>query len=171
MKSKLTILLILVFGLAGLGFTGCSGSEESTEETQAVGFEEFQTVDADTAVVAPDTELPEDVSDQDEAPVEQQETPAVQADEQAKPIAEPISSENLMWSVQIGAFRNEEGAFSTVNQARASLNKPVYKNFDEATGLFKVTVGSFATKEQAQEFRSFCVKNGYPDAFIVQVKR
>ncbi len=171
MKSKLTILLMFVFGLAVLGFTGCSGSEESTEETQAVGFEEFQTVNADTGIVVPATELPEDVSDDGETPEEERETAPVQREEQAKPAAEPISSENLMWSVQIGAFRNEEGAFSTVNKARAVLNKPVYKNFDQATGLFKVTVGSFATREQALEFRSFCVQNGYPDAFIVQVKR
>jgi cell division septation protein DedD len=76
-----------------------------------------------------------------------------------------------MWSVQIGAFKAEAGATSLLNEAKAKMNQPVYKDYDPVSGLYKVTIGSFQTREQATQFKEEVIGKGYSGAFSVEVRR
>jgi cell division septation protein DedD len=77
----------------------------------------------------------------------------------------------MMWSVQIGAFKEENGAIRLVQEAKSALNQPIYKDYDPVSGFYKVTVGSFTSQEQASRFKQDVRAAGYPDAFTVEVRR
>ena len=77
----------------------------------------------------------------------------------------------MMWSVQIGAFKAESGAFQLVSEAKNKFKQPVYKQYDPVSGFYKVTVGSFQTHDQAAQFKSEVQAKGYQDAFLVEVRR
>ena len=76
-----------------------------------------------------------------------------------------------MWSVQLGAFKNDAGALQLVDEIKQKFNQPVYKNYDPVSGYYKVTLGSFQSREDATRFRLDVQSRGYPDAFIVEVPR
>ena len=77
----------------------------------------------------------------------------------------------MMWSVQIGAFKSEAGALQLVEELKQKFNQPVYKRYDPATGYYKVTLGSFPTREAATQYKAEVQSRGYPDSFIVEVAR
>ena len=58
-------------------------------------------------------------------------------------------------------------SFSDANQAFAAnnLSKPVL--VERHNGLYKYTVGSFSTYDQANEFRSTVLSRGISGAFVV----
>ncbi|MEO0247122.1 MAG: SPOR domain-containing protein [candidate division WOR-3 bacterium] len=71
--------------------------------------------------------------------------------------------------VQIFAFAEKSRAELAFNDARLRLNVPVY--MDEIPGdptPYKIRVGNFQTRDEAEKYRDFLRQNGYPDAFIVQ---
>jgi cell division septation protein DedD len=77
----------------------------------------------------------------------------------------------MMWSVQIGAFKLESGALQLFDRVKGTFSQPVYKDYDPATGFYKVTVGSFPSKDAANTFKGEVQSKGYPDAFTVEVRR
>ena len=182
------LLLLLAFALT---FGACSSSDElNTDGTQAQGEEEFQRVDREESII-PETDEPVDIEvvEDEPAPVEEavpvrtepavpsrQETPA--EEEPAETPAESVSAPSvaprsgaMMWSVQLGAFKNESGAFQLVQEVKKKFNQPVYKRYDAATGYYKVTLGSFQTREEATNFKADVQSHGYPDAFTVEGAR
>jgi cell division septation protein DedD len=78
-----------------------------------------------------------------------------------------------LYAVQIGAFVSEANASRAEETIKARFAHPVRKYFDETTKLYKVSVGSFSTKDQALELRKL-LNEKYPgeyvDAWIVEVQ-
>jgi cell division septation protein DedD len=182
---RLLVLLLSVFMLSA-----CSSSEElDASGHEGKDDDSFQKVDREESII-PETDEPveiEVVEDDTEPEVEaipvrtaretpappEKEAPAVQ--ETAPPPAPTPAvaprSGAMMWSVQLGAFKNESGAFELVDELKKKFNQPVYKRYDAATGYYKVTLGSFQEREQAAAFKLDVQSRGYPDAFTVEVAR
>ena len=84
------------------------------------------------------------------------------------------TSTAIVYAVQIGAFESEENASRIEQAAKARFTNPIRKYYDQVTKLYKVSVGSFATKDEALEFRkTLGVKypGEYNDAWIVEVPK
>ncbi|MBE0645068.1 MAG: SPOR domain-containing protein [Bacteroidetes bacterium] len=188
--KRFSLFLISAFLL------GCSSSDELGKTDQQKPDENgaFQRVDKEEPII-PETDEPvtlEAVEDEDvptsetpvpmkaastketppteAAPPSRQESVPVQAAPSASPTSVPRSG-SMMWSVQLGAFKSEAGAFQLIEEVKQKFNQPVYKRYDPVTGYYKVTLGSYQTREQAAEFKLEVQSRGYPDAFTVEVAR
>ena len=171
--------------------TACSSSDElgSSETTQKDEDTSFQRVDREEPII-PETDEPvkiEMVEDEDVPAVEKPvpvRTPetgerAAERDEPASTTPPKTSTEpsvapragTMMWSVQLGAFKHESGAFELIEEAKKKFNHPVYKRYDPASGYYKVTLGSFQDREHAGKLKTEVQSLGYPDAFLVEVAR
>lgn len=173
---------ILPLCIALLLCTACSSSDElsASEQSQQETDRSFQRIDDEDEPIIPETDEPvrlEIVEDEDlpgtERPVpvtiKTAEPPPVP--QQAPPSTTDTHGGSMMWSVQIGAFKTESGAFSLVEEAKQKFNQPVYKRYDPVTGFYKVTLGSFPAREQAANYKAEVQSRGYPDAFTVEVAR
>ncbi|HOJ02753.1 MAG TPA: SPOR domain-containing protein [Bacteroidota bacterium] len=186
---RLPALLVLCCGV--LLSTACSSSEEVAADGKSIQDEKvvFERVDKDEPII-PETDAPasqpgKDVPAQstpETVPVKPQgDVPATQVPEtipaaSTPPATTPSStgaprSGSTMWSVQLGAFKNDAGALQLVDEIKQKFNQPVYKNYDPVSGYYKVTLGSFQSREDATRFRLDVQSRGYPDAFIVEVPR
>jgi hypothetical protein len=58
-----------------------------------------------------------------------------------------------------------------IEDLKKKFNQPLYKRYDPVTGYYKVTLGSFPTREQAAEYKLEVQSRGFPDAFTVEVAR
>ncbi|PLX32469.1 MAG: hypothetical protein C0600_02485 [Ignavibacteria bacterium] len=177
--------IILTLACFSLAWSGCSSSEElsssDAESTQEDGA--FTRVDKEESII-PETEEPVEIEVvEDEPAAEPQnvpvQTPAgtpetveheVENVAPTQPAAAPKTGA-MMWSVQLGAFKNESGAFQLVEELKKKFNQPVYKRYDAVTGYYKVTLGSYQSRDDAAAFKLDVQSNGYPDAFTVQVAR
>lgn len=91
-----------------------------------------------------------------------------------EPISEPVIEPQVMeepetvlgYRVQIHAFQDEYKAESAKVQAKLKLDLPIYT--DVIYGWYKVRVGDFATKEEAEFYRQQLVSRGFRDAWVVQ---
>jgi cell division septation protein DedD len=188
-RMYLRIFYILTLFLAvSLILSACSSSDELGREDDGDSTE-FEQVDEAMEPVIPATQAPGEQAEQEAAqkenvevtvdedvqpaPPAHQETPppAATAPQTSEPPQSAPRAGMRMWSVQLGAFRSEAGALELVNQLKQRFNQPVYKNYDTASGLHKVTLGSFAERDQATTFKEEVQGQGYPDAFIVEVTR
>ena len=158
--------------------SGCSSSEETAKDGKDGGGE-FTATDK-PEVVIPATDQP----GQDAGEATRTERPATSATITAQPVTSPVTAHDvtppkpdpqktgmMMWAVQIGAFKSEAGAVALINEARTKFNVPVYKDYDAVTGFYKVTVGSFPTREQATQFKEEVLAKGYTGAFSAEVRR
>ncbi|MBN1446443.1 MAG: SPOR domain-containing protein, partial [Bacteroidetes bacterium] len=149
---------------------------------QKDGTGEFERVDQEESII-PETDEPVDIEvvEDDIEHVSEQSVPVRLPEEQKEEIETPAESAptpavspragTMMWSVQLGAFKNESGAFELVEELKKKFNHPVYKRYDPATGYYKVTMGSFQDRDQAANFKMEVQSRGYPDAFTVEVAR
>lgn len=170
---------VLFLGVCFIGFVGCSGSDEAkkNEEAQKQNAEFSKTDQGETptpkTVTPPDVKPVEKELPQTEKEIpQQQEPPKVTKEESPAMQTQPTQkSGSTMWSVQIGAFKNEAGALQLASEAKMKFNQPIYKDFDPVTGFYKVTVGSFSTHDQVSKYKLEVQSKGYPDAFAVEVRR
>lgn len=181
--------------LTAAALSACSSSEEVSGSDQQQPEQNqsgaFQTVDKEEPII-PETDEPvtlEPVADEDVPPTEKpvpvkaaepaQTTPVTPPSrqepvQQTQPSAAPAASPqagSMMWSVQLGAFKSEAGAFQLIEDLKKKFNQPLYKRYDPVTGYYKVTIGSFPTREQAAEYKLEVQSRGFPDAFTVEVAR
>jgi len=66
--------------------------------------------------------------------------------------------------VQIGAFRNKEGAETLASEARTRFTEKVYVEY--IYPFYKVRVGDCATRSEAEILKQKAISLGYLDAFI-----
>jgi hypothetical protein len=81
----------------------------------------------------------------------------------------PVPDTGLVFSVQIGAFRDEVPVDIATKFLQFS-SRGVKNYVDPQTGLTVYQVGVFVSKEQAEALRDEAVGKGLPDAFIVAWK-
>ena len=180
MNTRLSLFFTFLCGVA-LFAAGCSSSEETAKQDGTSTSGEFQRTDKEQAVI-PSTDTPPS-SRKDDIPSTERNTPTRTTEREAATETvitkqpelsrqpDPTKTGALMWSVQIGAFKAEAGANSLLNEAKAKMNQPVYKDYDPVSGLYKVTIGSFQTREQATQFKEEVIGKGYSGAFSVEVRR
>ncbi len=70
------------------------------------------------------------------------------------------------YRVQIMAALKEENANRMAEEARSKLDKPVYIEY--IPPYYKVRVGDFLSREEAERYRDKLKALGYYDAFIVE---
>ncbi len=185
--KRISYYLTLGLLCSGLTFWGCSSSEETATKEEKQPAREFKQVEPQKETLpktdTPDVDKQEMPSTEKNIPADQQKQPEVKP--QTKSVkqsgdTEPqyeqqqqqqTGSAALMWSVQIGAFKAESGAFQLVADAKNKFKQPVYKQYDPVSGFYKVTVGSFQMKDQASQFKTEVQAKGYQDAFLVEVRR
>ncbi|MEK6571948.1 MAG: SPOR domain-containing protein [Bacteroidota bacterium] len=94
--------------------------------------------------------------------------------EPVKEAIPPAPTPVTLFGVQVGAFENAENAARIEQTLKARFTQTVRKYYDEATKLHKVSIGSFATRDQALEFRKMLHEKypgEYKDAWIVEVQK
>lgn len=93
------------------------------------------------------------------------------------PIVTPPENEQMQtqepektfgYRVQIFATLKKENAQRVANEAKKILSKPVYIEY--IPPFYKVRVGDFKSRDDAEEYKEYLRANGYPDAFVVETE-
>jgi cell division septation protein DedD len=75
-------------------------------------------------------------------------------------------SENIKFTIQLGAFQFETNAIAVINKAKNIFNLDVsYKFID---GLYKVRLGEFDSRADALTLLNNIHNSGYQDSFILK---
>lgn len=173
--NKTNILLMSIALSTALILLGCSSSQETSEKTkqevpppavqkqpeQPAQTQEVQPAKVDTASVKPPAEAPtKDTVNVQEQPSSTERTAIT-----------PTPTGNF--SVQIGAFSLADKADLVAAQARQRFSqKNVYSFHAKDTGLIKVMVGDFVSKDEARKFRDQIVQQfpeEYKDAWVAPI--
>lgn len=81
------------------------------------------------------------------------------------------STKHQGYRVQIFAFSSKERAENAKKEAEQILSLPVYIEYDPSIdGPYKVRVGDFLLREEAERYKEKLRQEGYPDAFIVETQ-
>ena len=84
-----------------------------------------------------------------------------------KPIERPV---NAAYTVQVGAFARTQHALQTQKLARERCGDlPIFNYFEPYDKLYRVRVGKFDTRQQADSLRKWMIKqfpNDYTDSWI-----
>jgi cell division septation protein DedD len=137
-----------------------SGSQTSGSSQPAVGSQQPAVSGQQSSSVTQNTPL-----------TTQDSQPAIQNPEHSTTLSTkpPVPETGLVYSVQIGAFR-EEVPVDIANQFLQLASKGVKNYLDQASGLTVYQFGVCTTKEEAEALREEAVKVGITDAFIVVFK-
>ncbi len=157
---KLTVsvvLLIFVFGCAGTRQK--APSPPSAKETSQMdeSFDPLSLNDEDITFPESEEVLPNESSF--ESPVEQENLPA----EENKQVDG--------FRIQLFSTKDIENATRAKNIAAeqlSDLNEQIYLEFDSP--YYKVRIGDFKTREEAERVRDIVRSRGYPKAWIVKTK-
>lgn len=78
----------------------------------------------------------------------------------------------LGWGVQIGAFSNYDGVMIMVSDLERRYRQPVHVQATPSGNrtIYRVVVGSYATAEEAKTLQVRLQQNGYPDAFVKNLR-
>jgi len=76
----------------------------------------------------------------------------------------------VFYAVQLGAFERISNVERFEKLIKSKFPLDVKTEYDESSGYYKVSVGKYASKEEAYNLRDFCVQNGYKDAWVIEYK-
>ncbi len=169
----------LLFGfllISSLIVIGCSSSSETQQEKESTEAA------VKTGEVKVKTETPQTVEstkDTIEATQKEQEQTPQQPDQTSQTTTNTTqqmtsSMSNGAYAVQIGAFKMPDKAEEIASLAKNRFNINVKTFMDKETGLTKVLVGSFATKDEARSFRDQIAKQfseDYKDAWVTEIPK
>src|SRR5260221_1846136 len=147
-KSPLIVLLAAAAFIAG----GCSGSKGSSTGSTGSTTSQTPSEPASTGAAKSDTF-------------------DVKVNNAKKPPYETAGQQSG-FTVQIGAYQKQENADRVASLARERFTVTVNTILDKTSGLYKVLVGSFTTKEQARSFRDDMVQkypSDYKDAWTTDI--
>ncbi len=152
LKPSLTLWALVVLFLAG----GCSGSKESSAEKS--GSSTVQSPSGQNSAAAP----------------AKSDTFDVKVDNTSKPAYEPSSpsGQSGAYAVQVGAYQKQDNADRVAALARERFSVSVNTIYDKTSYLYKVLVGSFATKDDARRFRDEMLQKypgDYKDAWTTDI--
>ncbi|MBI5216227.1 MAG: SPOR domain-containing protein [Ignavibacteriae bacterium] len=156
--------LVAIIGLLiiALSFIGCSSSEETQSEKEATD-KQVQQEQAQELPPPPPSDTIEAVANE-----VQQETQQLN---QTQTTTQEVTG---TYAVQVGAFKVTETADQIASLARSRFSMQVKSIFDKETGLTKVLVGGFATKDEARAFRDQLARQfpeDYKDAWVTELPR
>lgn len=87
------------------------------------------------------------------------------SDEQNAPLRSASSSNSLFW-VQLGSFQRESSAQQLLQKIRTDLKDQVI--IKTVGNTYKIWVGGFSDRKQAEDLKNRLRQMGYSDGFIVQ---
>ena len=138
-------LMIPLFGglILGLFIIGCSGSTEQTTRTSSAPSgrkgEQFVTKrDTVEVNIIPSAKI-------------DTQTIAIHDSMTVRPRTDSTSSKPHIFTIQLGAFESEANAHRCEDQAKDTLRMPTYIEYDHRNRQFRVTIGTFSTREAAFE--------------------
>ncbi|MEJ5307419.1 MAG: SPOR domain-containing protein [candidate division WOR-3 bacterium] len=139
MLKKLIVLVLF----SSLIFAGCTKKAKTTQPTQQPSV---VIVEEEPKVEQPKLEI-----------VEEQPVDTAQKSTQQTVVTE--------YKVQIFATYDEAKAYKVRDEAKAKFTEDVYVEY--IPPYYKVRIGHFKTKEDADRFRDLVKDKGYSDAFTV----
>lgn len=132
-------LIILVL-FSSLVFAGCTKKAKTTQPTQQPSV---VVIEEEPKVQQPQLEIVEE-----------------------KPAQTPVTNQTVNeYKVQIFATYDEAKAYKVRDEAKAKFTEDVYVEY--IPPYYKVRIGHFKTKEDADRFRDLVKDKGYSDAFTV----
>jgi cell division protein FtsN len=180
------ITLLFLVAILGCVTTGCLPSESTKESAQPA---------VDTTRTSVPVKAVEPIPQSVAAPVERKEqgfvthsdTIEVQvvsqkpdsAKAQVAPAVIPVESKNPVqdrkkfFALQIGAFQQEVNANRIADIFKKHSDKPIDQFYDASVKLYRVLVGSFSTKEEANAFQAQLKKDfpkEYSESWVTEVK-
>ncbi|TAK50663.1 MAG: SPOR domain-containing protein [Bacteroidetes bacterium] len=160
-RYSYTLWLIII--TVSLLFFGCSSSEETQQEKEVTIPQAQQE--------APETPPAITTEKTDTIEVSEKEvTPGVQEGTQAQQQMQSSGG----YAVQIGAFKMADTAEEIAALARNRFQTTVLTYLDNETGLTKILVGSFASKDEARVFRDQLAQqfpDDYKDAWVTEIPK
>ena len=93
-------------------------------------------------------------------------------DYQPQDQTQPAAGTTVTYTVQVGAYKMQDNAEKIGSLAKDRFNRGVNVVFDNASGLYKVMIGSFTSKDDARQFRDQMVQQfpaDYKDAWVSDV--
>jgi len=75
-------------------------------------------------------------------------------------------TENIKFTIQLGAFQFETNAIAVINKAKNVFNLDI--NYKFIDGLYKVRMGEFDTRAEALSMLNNIHNSGYQDSFILK---
>ncbi len=163
--------LLLVALLAGCAASG----DPSTQDPNTT-----------PSTTPPAVTTPAPAATQKPAPTPAQDTVSVAVQKTQKPAyeaADPVKTEPATpstpaaaarFGVQIGAYKLAENADAVAASAKLRFARTIYTLRDETTGLVKVIIGDFSTKEEARAFRDRMAQQypgDYKDAWVSDIAK
>ena len=85
----------------------------------------------------------------------------------------PIQDKKMCFALQIGAFQQEVNASRIAEIFKKRSDKHINQFYDASVKLYRVLVGSFSTKEEANAFQAQLKKEfpkEYPESWVAEVK-
>lgn len=80
----------------------------------------------------------------------------------------------VVFTIQVGAFGNETNAIRWEEQTKEVLKMPTYIEYDQRGNIYRVTIGTFTSKEQAAEIARD-IRDRFPtmyrDAWVIESLR
>ncbi|HEY6193064.1 MAG TPA: SPOR domain-containing protein [Bacteroidota bacterium] len=151
-KPSLVLWALVALLLAG----GCSGSKESSAEKG--GSSTVQSPSGQNPAGGP----------------AKSDTFDVKVDNTSRPAYEPSSPSGQAsgFAVQVGAYQKQDNADRVAALARERFSVSVNTYYDRTSYLYKVLVGSFATKDDARKFRDEMLQKypgDYKDAWTTDI--
>ncbi len=169
---------ILWWGVAGLLiFTACAPrqsvqqAEENVDIQPADTAVAVETIRVETVRVTEEPTLTFETPDTSSTTLQPDTVPTSPETPPApSPSPEPAATLKTMqgYRVQIFATLYPEKAEALAEGIRAEWGYPVYVIHDPTDGLYKVRVGDFVTRAEAEALRDRFRSRGFTDAFLVQ---
>jgi len=146
---KKTVVLSFMLMAAVIGLEGC-GKKSTNEEL--INLEPMPAAQDTTVIAEPTLDL---------QPVQEETPPVI-----STPV-QPVQPAMVTgYRVQIFAFNDMASANNAIKSAQPKFDFPLYVDFHE--GLYKVRVGNFLNKNEAEHYRAMAVNKGYADAWVVE---
>jgi cell division septation protein DedD len=166
MKPSSILALVFAFGL-GLFAAGCTASSQLDEGTETQPAPAKTPAPVTPAVVK--TTPP--VQTNRQGFTTKEDTIEVEsAQKNRRPEHTPVVVQRrapvvkTTYGVQIGAFKEEKNAQRATGTLAKRYKKPAAFFFDEGLKIFKVTIGNFATEQEAKQFAA-AMKKKYPKEY------
>ncbi len=163
--NRFLLILVILFAISSLILVGCSSSEETQSEKEATE----QQVQKDVTQELPPP--PPAESDTIEA-VAKEVQQDVQQENKSQTTQQTVTGGT--YAVQVGAFKVPETADQIASLAKNRFSMQVLTLLDKETGLTKVLVGGFNSKDEARAFRDQLAKqfpDDYKDAWVTEIPR
>ena len=164
--NNIRILISATVVFASMAIVGCSSSKPASNAT------EQNSIPPPSAT--PQQEARHDRVDTLEVQTQDKQQPSYQSQSNPPPAPSSASATAASpgtYAVQVGAYKAQDAADRIAQLAKERLGRGVNVTYDGARNLYKVTVGTFLTKDDARSFRDEMVRKypaDYKDAWVAE---